>query len=146
MESKRITDDQDLQIALQIRKEVFVHEQGVPLEIEIDEYDTLDGQCEHVLVYYNGEPVGTGRFRIIDGLAKAERICVLKPYRKFGLGRKVLDALEEIAIEKGFSQIRLHGQTHVEGFYNKLGYQTLSDVFLEHDIPHVLMIKDLTAK
>jgi len=83
---------------------------------------------------------------MINGLGKAERICVLKPYRKFGLGRKILKALEEVAKEKGLSQIRLHGQTHVEKFYNKLGYQTVSDVFFEHDIPHVLMVKELSEK
>lgn len=143
MKSKRITDDTDLQKALQIRKEVFVQEQGVPLEDEFDEYDTLNGQCEHILVYYNEEAVGTGRFRIIDGLGKAERICVLKAYRKFGLGKEVINALEEIAKEKNFSKIRLHGQTQAEGFYKKLGYQTLSDVFMEDGIPHVLMVKEL---
>lgn len=146
MKAKRITDHTDFQKALQIRKEIFVQEQRVPIEDEFDEYDTLDGQCEHVLVYYNEEPVGTGRIRIIDSFAKAERICVLKPYRKLGLGKIILNTLEEIAKEKGIVQIRLHGQTQAENFYNKLGYRTLSDVFIEANIPHVLMVKDLSTK
>jgi predicted GNAT family N-acyltransferase len=49
----RITVDEDLKTAFCIRKEVFVEEQGVPLEDEFDEFDTLSGQCKHVLVYYN---------------------------------------------------------------------------------------------
>ena len=101
MESKKITLENDLKIAFTIRKEVFVEEQGVPLEDEFDEFDTLNGLSEHILVYYNEQPVGTGRVRWVDGLGKLERICILKPYRKFGLGKVIIRALEEIAEEKG---------------------------------------------
>lgn len=143
MNSKRITEESDLQKAFHIRKEVFVKEQGVPLDAEFDEFDTLDGQCEHILVYYEEQPVGTGRLRVVDGLGKLERICILEPYRKFGLGKVIIKALEEIAKEKGLPKVKLHGQTHAEGFYEKLGYQTSSDVFDEDGIPHILMIKTL---
>lgn len=143
MDSKRITVDSDLEKAFHIRKEVFVKEQGVPLEEEFDQFDTLDGQCEHILVNYEEQPVGTGRLRVIDGIGKLERICILEPYRKFGLGKVIVKALEEIATIKGLSKVKLHGQTHAEGFYEKLGYQTSSDVFDEDGIPHVLMIKKL---
>ncbi len=87
MKSKRITRDHDLNQAFQIRKEVFVKEQGVPLDDEFDEFDTLNELSEHILVYYNEQPVGTGRVRWVDGSGKFERICILEPYRKFGLGR-----------------------------------------------------------
>ena len=144
MDSKRITVESDLQKAFHIRKEVFVKEQGVPLEDEFDEFDTLDGHCEHILVYYKEQPVGTGRVRGVDGLAKLERICILEHYRKFGLGKVIIKALEEIAKEKGLSQVKLHAQTHAEGFYEKLGYQTSSDIFMEDGIPHILMTKTLS--
>lgn len=144
MDSKRITVDSDLQKAFHIRKEVFVKEQGVPLDAEFDEFDTLDGQCEHILVYYEEQPVGTGRLRVVDGLGKLERICILEPYRKFGLGKVIISGLEEMAKEMGLSKVKLHGQTHAEGFYVKLGYQTSSDVFDEDGIPHILMIKTLS--
>lgn len=143
MDSKKITEDSDLQKAFSIRKEVFVKEQGVPLEEEFDKFDTLDGQCEHILVYYEEQPVGTGRLRVVDGLGKLERICILEPYRKFGLGKVIVKALEDIAKVKGLSQVKLHGQTHAEGFYEKLGYQTSSEVFMEDGIPHILMIKEM---
>lgn len=143
MDSIRITVESDLQKAFHIRKEVFVKEQGVPLEEEFDQFDTLDGQCEHILVNYEGQPVGTGRLRVVDGIGKLERICILESYRKFGLGKVIVKALEEIANIKGLSKVKLHGQTHAEGFYEKLGYQTSSDVFDEDGIPHVLMIKTL---
>ncbi|MFJ8244334.1 GNAT family N-acetyltransferase [Peribacillus asahii] len=143
MELKRITVDNDLKKAFQIREEVFVEEQGVPVEAEFDEFDTLNGQCEHILVYYNEQPVGTGRVRVVDGAGKLERICILAPYRKFGLGKVIIKALEEIAKEKEISRVKLHGQTQAEGFYEKLGYQASSDVFIEEGIPHVLMVKEL---
>ena len=130
-----------MQKAFYIRKEVFVKEQGVPFEDEFDEFDILDGKCEHILVYYNEQPVGTGRIKIIDDFGKLERICILEPYRKFGLGKLIVQALEEIADEKGASKVKLHGQTHTKGFYQKLGYQTSSDIFMEDGIPHILMIK-----
>lgn len=63
--SKRITRDAELKIAFSIREEVFVKEQGVPLADEFDEFDSLDADCEHVLVYYHEEPVGTGRIRMV---------------------------------------------------------------------------------
>ncbi|MGG0413752.1 GNAT family N-acetyltransferase [Peribacillus simplex] len=143
MDSKRITTENDLKIAFHIRKEVFVEEQGFPLESEFDEFDTLNALSEHILVYYNEKPVGTGRLRVVDGLGKLERICILGPYRKFGLGKIIIKTLEEIAMEKELSQVKLHGQTQAEGFYKKLGYQTSSDVFMEDGGPHLLMIKEL---
>ncbi|MEK5040496.1 GNAT family N-acetyltransferase [Sporosarcina sp. FSL K6-3457] len=146
MDSKRITLEDDLKIAFHIRKEVFVKEQNVPLEEEFDEFDTLNELSEHILVYYNDEPVGTGRVRWVDGFGKLERICILEPYRKFGLGKVIIKALEEIAEEKGLSRVKLHGQTHAEGFYEKLGYQTSSSIFMEAGIPHVVMTKELAAK
>ncbi|MDM5295093.1 GNAT family N-acetyltransferase [Peribacillus simplex] len=143
MDSKRITTENDLKIAFHIRKEVFVEEQGFQLESEFDEFDTLNAPSEHILVYYNEQPVGTGRLRVVDGLGKLERICILEPYRKFGLGKIIIKTLEEIAKEMELSLVKLHSQTQAEGFYKKLGYQTSSDVFMEDGGPHLLMKKDL---
>ncbi len=146
MEVKKITVENDLRTAFYIRKEVFVVEQGVPLEDEFDEFDALNGRCEHILVFYNEQPVGTGRIRVVDGLGKLERICILKPYRKYGLGKVIIKALEESAAKKGVSKVKLHGQTQAEGFYQKNGYQTSSTMFMEAGIPHILMVKELSIK
>jgi predicted GNAT family N-acyltransferase len=145
MNAKRITLDNDLNRAFQIRKEVFVEEQGVSLEEEFDEFDKLDDLCEHILVSYNEQPVGTGRLRVVDGYGKLERICILEPYRKFGLGKIMINTLEGIAKEKGISRVKLHGQAQAEGFYEKLGYQTSSDIFMEDGIPHILMVNDIVG-
>lgn len=121
----------------------MVEEQGVPLE---DEFDTLDGQSEHILIHLNEQAVGTGRIRTVDGFGKLERICILKPYRKFGYGKIIIKALKEIAEKSEVSKVKLHGQKQAEGFYKKLGYQTSSDLFMEDGIPHLLMVKELLIK
>ncbi len=146
MDYTKITQQEDFKTACNIRKKVFVEEQGIPLEDEFDEFDTLNALSEHILVYYKEQPVGTGRIRYVDGLGKLERICILKAYRKFGLGKVIIKALEGIAEDKGLSGVTLHGQTQAEGFYKKLGYQTSSDVFMEDGIPHILMTKELPNK
>lgn len=143
MKSKIITLEEDLKTAFAIRKAVFVEEQGVPLEDEFDEFDVLGGPCEHILVYHDEKPVGTGRVRVVADFAKLERICVLKPYRKYGLGKTIIKALEDIAAQKGMRRLKLHGQTQAQGFYEKLGYRTASDEFIEDGIPHVLLVKNL---
>lgn len=146
MKAKRITIEEDLKKAFHIRKEVFVEEQGVPLKDEFDEFDKLNGHCEHILVYFEEQPVGTGRIRWVDEFGKLERICILEPYRKFGLGKVIITALEEIAQEKGATRAKLHGQTHAEGFYQKLGYKSSQSVFIEDGIPHLLMTKELVTR
>jgi len=140
VEAKRVSNQKQLDDAFQIRKAVFVEEQGVPEEIEYDEHDA---HAKHILVYYEEQPVGTGRLRVVDGQAKLERICVLAPYRKYGLGKLIIGTLEQLAREHGLGKTKLHGQTHAEGFYHKLGYETKSPVFMEDGIPHVLMVKNL---
>ncbi|MFB9329011.1 GNAT family N-acetyltransferase [Paenibacillus aurantiacus] len=140
MNTKQATTKDDLEAVYRIRKIVFVDEQGVSAE---EEYDEHEEKAEHVLVYHEGRPVGTGRVRVVEDMAKMERICILPDYRKLGLGRHIMDALESIAQAKGLKKAKLHAQTQAEPFYEKLAYKRISDVFLEADIPHVAMVKAL---
>jgi len=142
---KRIKMDEKLKDAFDIRKQVFVIEQGVPLAMEFDQFYTLNGLCEHIIIYFNEQPVGAGRVRIVDNIGKLERICILFTYRKFGLGKMIIKALEEIVKEQGVSGVKLHGQKQAEGFYQKLGYCSSSEVFMEDGIPHILMQKELVT-
>jgi len=141
VETKRITTVEQLDDAFRIRKAVFVKEQGVAEEVELDEFEDT---ASHVLVYYGNEPVGTGRVRIVDDMAKLERICVLATHRKHRLGKAIMDELEAIALEKGMSKAKLHGQVQAAAFYEKQGYEIASDVFMEENIPHVKMVKYLS--
>lgn len=135
----RVTEPNQLEMAFHIRKEVFVKEQGVPLEAEFDQYEEA---ADHILVYWNGKPVGTGRLRTMDEIAKLERICILPAYRKHGLGKEIIRALENIAKEKGMAKAKLHAQKQAQGFYEKLGYTCVSEPFMEDGILHVLMVKE----
>ncbi|CAM3504191.1 GNAT family N-acetyltransferase [Saccharibacillus sp. WB 17] len=138
-----VTTHEGLEQAFAIRRDVFVAEQGVPLEDEFDEYDTLDGRCRHLLILSGETAVGTGRIRAVDGAGKLERICISAPYRKHGIGRIILNGLERLAAEQGLRRVKLHGQTQARGFYEKLGYLAASDEFMEDGIPHLLMVKEL---
>ncbi|MBG9770922.1 GNAT family N-acetyltransferase [Bacillus vallismortis] len=142
MNIKRITSEMDLHVALAIRRTVFIEEQHVSEFDEFDECDTLQEQYQHILVFHENQPVGTGRVRIVDHTGKLERICVLKSYRKYGLGKAIISGLENILQEKGMTKCKLHGQTQAAGFYKKLGYQISSPEFMEDGIPHVLMTKE----
>ncbi|OKQ00336.1 GNAT family N-acetyltransferase [Paenibacillus sp. P46E] len=140
MRVDRVVTEEGLQEAFRIRREVFVEEQGVALA---DEFDQHEQAAEHILIYQEETAVGTARLRNVDGWAKLERICLLAPYRKSGLGSVLIATLEKMAAEQGLRQAKLHGQKQAEGFYQKLGYETGSPVFIEDGIPHVLMVKNL---
>ncbi|BBB71446.1 GNAT family N-acetyltransferase [Bacillus anthracis] len=143
MHAQIVQTDEQLRDAFSVRKQVFVKEQQVSAEEEYDEYDEFEETSIHVVIYDNDVPVGAGRFRTIDGIGKMERICVLASHRKKGIGKIVMDALEAYAKENSLSKLKLHAQTHAEDFYKKLGYVTNSDVFMEANIPHIVMIKEL---
>ncbi|WP_277345874.1 GNAT family N-acetyltransferase [Paenibacillus sp. HB172176] len=138
--TERIDSAAQQQEAFRVRMEVFVKEQGVPAEIEIDEHEK---EASHVLIRYNDYAIGTGRIRAVDGIAKLERVCVLPAYRMVKAGAAIMRELERIASEKGLKQAKLHAQTHAAAFYEKQGYSIVSDVFLEENIPHVKMVKQL---
>ena len=128
-----------------VRRAVFIEEQDVPESLEMD---GRDEEATHVVVYRVDErpelPVGTARLRYPEPeVAKPERVAVDRTHRGRGLGRRLMEALEDEARERGCERTTLHAQTAVEAFYRELGYETTSDVFEEADIPHVEMKKRL---
>ncbi|RBP67472.1 putative GNAT family N-acyltransferase [Alkalibaculum bacchi] len=140
MEIKRIKNKEERKDAFYIRLKVFVEEQGVPRENELDEYEDVS---EHIVLYKDKLPVATGRIRIIHGDAKLQRICVLKEYRKLGLGKVIIESLESIAREKDCKKAILGAQVQAKEFYEKLGYTQSSGLFVDEGIPHVEMTKQL---
>lgn len=134
-----------LQSCLAIRKEVFVEEQRVPLEEEIDEFDTLDAKAYHLLIELNGENAATGRITYYrDNAAKMQRVAVRKPFRSQGIGKVLMLGLENLARELGFERAVLDGQLHAVPFYEKLGYMVTSkEPFLDAGIMHHRMEKKL---
>ncbi|NLM05149.1 MAG: GNAT family N-acetyltransferase [Clostridiales bacterium] len=137
---KEVLTKEELKDAFEVRKSVFVYEQKIPVEIELDQFEDT---AKHVVGYYEGKPVVAGRMRIVDNVAKLERICVLKNYRRYGMGRIIIRKLEELAKKDNINQAKLHSQIQAVEFYKKLGYKQVSDVFMEDNIPHVVMMKSL---
>ncbi|MBY6277191.1 GNAT family N-acetyltransferase [Symbiobacterium thermophilum] len=139
----RVTTPEQLEAAFAIRRKVFIEEQNVPPE---EELDGLDRTAAHVLALDPaGRPVATGRIIPYgEGTGKLQRIAVLPEFRGQGYGRAVVGALEEMGRAMGFRRFVLGAQTHAEPFYRRLGYRTTSpEVFLDAGIPHVHMEKVL---
>jgi predicted GNAT family N-acyltransferase len=121
-----------------VREAVFVVEQGVPPEIELDEWDP---RCEHALATEpHGRVVGTGRL-LPDG--HIGRMAVLKEWRGRGVGGAMLEALVERAAARGMTRLVLNAQTHAVPFYARYGFVPFGDEFVEADIPHVAMAREL---
>ncbi|MBA5709830.1 GNAT family N-acetyltransferase [Bacillus velezensis] len=140
MESIIVKTEKQLNDAFFVRKEVFVKEQHVPEEEEIDQFEDTS---EHIVIYDGGQPVGAGRWRLKDGQGKLERICVMKSHRSLGVGAIMMQALEKAAAAKGAGSFILHAQTQAVPFYEKQGYRVTSgEEFLDAGIPHLEMIKE----
>ena len=124
--------------AFLVRQEVFIQEQGVPAELELDEYDPL---AAHALAYLDGRCVGTGRLvDLSGGQAQIGRMAVLAPFRGAGIGKQILKKLVELAGLKGVKLIVLHSQVAAIPFYEKQGFWTEGSTYDEAGIPHRNMI------
>ncbi|WP_112180170.1 MULTISPECIES: GNAT family N-acetyltransferase [Paraliobacillus] len=141
MNIKDVTNNSEqLKDAYTVRQEVFVEEQGVPKELE---HDDLDQAAYHFVGYIDDKPVAAGRLRIMNDYGKFERICVLKSFRGKALGKDLMRAMESTLVNKSIYTAKLNAQTHAERFYQALGYRTVSDIFLDANMPHVTMEKEL---
>lgn len=137
MHVKRISSDEAKRAALAIRMRVFVREQGVPREIELDRDDQ---KAIHFLTRVRGKPVGTARVVLHRGNAKIGRMAVLKGFRRKGVGAKLLKGALAAAVKLGARKIYLHAQVPVIGFYEKFGFRCVGPVFDEAGIAHRKMV------
>ncbi|MFB6962780.1 GNAT family N-acetyltransferase [Streptomyces sp. NPDC056309] len=144
-------DPADREACFAVRKEVFVVEQGVPQDIEYDEYDAL---AVHVLaVREDGVPLGTGRLLYgAEAAAKTGddpavgslgRLAVTGDARGLGVGAALVRAIEDAARARGLSAVDLHAQSHALGFYERLGYEAYGPEFPDAGIPHRAMRRAL---
>jgi predicted GNAT family N-acyltransferase len=121
-----------------IREAVFVAEQGVPPEIELDDWDE---RSEHAIAYDRaGRPVGTGRL-LPDG--HIGRMAVRSESRGSGIGARLLEALIERARARGMRRVALNAQRHAAAFYARFGFAIAGQEFMEAGIPHVAMEREL---
>ncbi|MBQ0724630.1 MAG: GNAT family N-acetyltransferase [Cycloclasticus sp.] len=127
-------------LAKPIRLSVFVKEQGVPANIELD---PLDPDCQHFIALdEQARPIATARLGVTGKLG---RMAVLKAYRRKGAGRLLLDAVNVYAISQGLHRLTCHAQTEAAGFYKKQGFVTTGMPFQEAGIEHLKMVKVLSA-
>ena len=138
---KQAENKEEINGALEVRKQVFVDEQGIDIDIERDSHDFSD--AVHVIAVVSGEVVGTGRFIPTDIGAKIQRMAVLKKSRNYGFGGKILEKLLEIIKEQNFERVYFSAQKTSENFYEKHGFQSYGKEFEEVGLPHIMMEKML---
>jgi predicted GNAT family N-acyltransferase len=121
-----------------VRYDVFVQEQGVPVELELD---AVDPECVHALAEDgHGTAIGCGRL-LPD--AHIGRMAVLAGWRGRGVGAALLMHLIELARHKRYARVVLNAQTHAMKFYSRFGFEPYGDVFDDAGIPHQAMQRTL---
>ena len=121
-----------------IRLEVFVDEQNVPEELEID---GLDDEAKHVLAFIDGQAIGTGRI-LNDG--HIGRVAVLKDFRSMGIGKLIMLDLISWAKEAQVQKLWLSSQWHAHSFYLDLGFICEGKIYKEAGIDHIRMYRELS--
>jgi predicted GNAT family N-acyltransferase len=134
---KQISSEEAKAQAFAIRMRVFVREQGVAPEIELDRDDR---RAIHFLATVDGKAVGTARIVMRRGSAKIGRMAVLKQFRCRGVGANLLRRAVAVARHLGARKIYLHAQVAVIGFYEELGFVCAGPIFHEAGIPHRKMV------
>jgi predicted GNAT family N-acyltransferase len=135
-----ITTRAQMDQAWALRRLVFIEEQHVPEEIEMDEDDA---HAFHAIALDGGTPVGCGRMLRHGEEIKIGRMAVLRERRGGGIGRRVLEFLMDAARRQGYRKVILHAQLTAEGFYLRNGYTPVGEIFEEAGIAHRLMEHEL---
>ena len=136
----RAESENEMKQVFEIRREVFIREQGVPEEIEFDE---LDSEAIHVLASVNGVTAGCGRLLLKDGNARIGRVAVRKDMRRGGIGDGICRLLMAIARDNGAEKVTINAQLTAVRFYESLGFEKEGEVFMEAGIDHVRMARTL---
>ncbi len=123
-----------------LRLRVYVDEQAVPLE---EELDLLDHTAIHWAALEGETLVATARLVLTDGEAKFGRLAVDRSRRRCGIGTRLLEMAIEHARRAGAPRVILDAQTRVTALYEGLGFRQVGDVFLDAGIDHIRMIRDL---
>jgi predicted GNAT family N-acyltransferase len=138
---KLATGEAELQEALEVRRKVFVREQGIAESLVCDGHDH---EALHTVVKDGKRVVGSARIRFLgNNQAKLERMAVLKPYRHRGVGRQMLLFLEPVLRGKQVQHIIIHAQIDVVPFYKLCGFDEVGSPFWEAGIQHIKMRKQL---
>jgi predicted GNAT family N-acyltransferase len=138
IEVRPATTSSEVDEALELRRRVFVGQQGVTLEAD---QDGLDPDATHIVAIEGGRVVGTCRLVFDDRLARLGRMAVDDDWRGRGLGGALLAEAEAQARAAGAARARLHAQLAARSLYERGGFQVQGEEFMEEGIPHVTMEK-----
>jgi predicted GNAT family N-acyltransferase len=138
---KLVTGDDELQGAFEVRRQVFVREQGISKDLVFDGHD---GAALHMVVKDRERVIGSARVQFLAGnQAKLERMAILKRYRRKGIGREMLLFLDAVWKDKQVQQVIIHAQLEVVPFYKLCGFDEVGLPFQEAGIKHIKMFKRL---
>ena len=126
----------DFELCRRIRMIVFVDEQGVPADLEMDD---LDATATHLLAFVGGQPVGTARLVDKGDALKIGRVAVIKERRGCGAGRHLMEFAIDVARSRGYREAVLSSQTYVIPFYERLGFVAEGPEYDDAGIPHRTM-------
>ncbi len=132
----RYATEADRPAVFALRFEVFVDEQQVPPDIEIDEEDD---HALHIIAEADGTPVGCARLLLEDGEGHIGRLAVKKIYRGQGIGAAICRFVIDDCRRRGCTRVWLNAQLRATGFYEKLGFSPVGETFWEAGIEHVTM-------
>jgi predicted GNAT family N-acyltransferase len=134
---KLVASDGELKAAFEVRRQVFVEEQGISENIELDDHEK---EALHMVVKDGEKVVGTARVLFLAAnQAKIERMAILKPFRRKGIGSRIITFLNEELRNRQINQILLHAQYPVVAFYKSCGFKESGSPFWEAGIRHVKM-------
>jgi predicted GNAT family N-acyltransferase len=133
-------DAAEVRAALELRHEVFVVEQHVPVQEEGDEHDAT---ALHLVAVDDGRIVATARVVMDGATAKLGRVAVARAARRRGIASRLIEASEAYAREHGAQRIALAAQTGALGLYEKTGYTAYGERFMDAGIEHLMMEKSL---
>jgi len=136
----KITVTDDFAACAAIRRKVFVEEQNVPEDLELDELDAI---AVHLLATRDGRPVGTARLLIDGETAKIGRVALLREERGTGTGAALMRAALDELRARGVTTAKLGAQTYAIGFYEKLGFTAYGPEYDDAGIPHRDMSRTL---
>ena len=141
---KILKSKEELTLGFALRIEVFVKEQKVPIELELDDKDHSDNTV-HIGYFHEDNLIGVARLIDMDkDVIHIGRVVIDKEYRGQGIGRELIIGCENIAqqILKRKIIIELSAQIQAENFYKSLGYNRVNDkIYLDAGIEHVDMRK-----
>jgi predicted GNAT family N-acyltransferase len=136
-ELRKVSNSEEMEAAKSVRFSVFVHEQGVPCQIEMDKHDA---HAIHVICLIDDKVVGTGRLAMMPDGMKLGRVAVLAEYRKCGLGAGIVEWLLDKAKEAGHDMVYANVQIGAKKFYENMRFKAVGAHFMEAEIEHVKMI------